>query len=88
MVQVQSCHGAIIRLAASLTVEFWSMYDIILQDTSNVTSIRTTLNSDVVASVTNGDVLNCNEMRSFWVRWGDLLQVGQGHIVGDRLYDP
>ena len=83
--QVQSCHGATIRLSASISVQFATMYEIILQNTANVTQITKTLNGDVIASVTNADVLNCNEMRFFWVKWGDILQVGQGHVVGENL---
>ena len=59
------------------------MYDVIIDDNKNVTSISKSLNGDVLASST--DVrLDCNRALFFWVRWeeGVGVEVGSGTVVG------
>lgn len=71
------------RLQTSVDTFSKHLYDVIIDDANNVTSIRKTLNADVIAS-TSDVRLDCDRSKFFWLRWeeGVGVELGSGTKVG------
>ena len=65
--KVKGCKGAQVRLQAAPTFRTHYLYDVIIDDKNNVTSISKTLNADVIASTTEVR-LDCDRALFFWLR--------------------
>ena len=47
------------------------------------TEIRSEIQGDVEHVMDTPNILDCNELRSFWISWNSgFVQVGQGMVVG------
>ena len=73
--------GAELRLSSKVALEYRDVYLIVIQDSHNVTKItKSAFLDEPLAETTKGGLLSCDEMRYFWVSWGDTIALGKKRL--------
>ena len=88
--EIKACKDAHVGLGAILGNSESRMYELVIGQSSNTkTSIRRQPQQATAAIADTPDILNCDELRAFWVRWySNHLEIGKGSHVGlKRIID-
>ena len=48
--------------------------------------IRKSVYGSNVIDENTPDIVSCDELRPFWIRWGQGVEVGEGTVVGARVF--
>lgn len=82
--RVKACHDAHVALASTLADTRQHAYEIVLGASGNQYTIIRNMTLDFpVMTVHTPGILDCTEMRKFWISWeGGLVRVGYGLRAG------
>ena len=81
---VKACNDAHVALSSQLGITYLHTYEIVLGAYGNSMSlIRNATQGNPWVALDTPGIVNCTEMRKFWVGWGSgLIRVGRGGEVG------
>ena len=86
--RVQACNDAHIGLAATAGNSENRLYEVVIGGNGNTQSFirRTRLSSNEAVAETP-DILNCNELRTFWIQWeNNHVEVGEGSVLNEGRF--